>query len=177
MNKCSLDLMLLVIDNENDKLSKLRTEIGALETELSDKLSSDKLKEIADDCAKKMETYKRELEQHKMEKYKRDAYDYKEDRVYPWLTGRTKPTRPLPYHKQSSTSASSDALSTDTESHNSQRFLRSGRQLSQKPPPSTKARGRGRGNAPKHGEASGERTVGLPPQTKPTTSSTSPAPS
>lgn len=147
LNKCSLDLMLLVIENENAKLSKVRMEINILEREMSDELSSDRLHEIVDDCNNKMETYKRELEQQKMAKYRRDALDYREDRVYPWLSGRTKkpPRHPRSISRSASTSASSEGISTDTESSN-QRFLRSGRKLAETSlPPRGGGRKRGGG--------------------------------
>lgn len=81
LNKCSLELMLLVIENE--KLAKTCSEIATLQQEMTEKLSRDKLKDIGADCDKRIETYKDELERSKMAKYRRDALDYRDGRVYP----------------------------------------------------------------------------------------------
>lgn len=83
LNKCSLDLMLLVIENENDKMENVRTEIDTLRKEMSEVLPAEKFKSIIKDCEEKIQTYKRELEQHKMKKYRRDTLDYRDNKVYP----------------------------------------------------------------------------------------------
>lgn len=153
LNKCSLDLMLLVIENENEKLEKVRAEMDTLRKEMTEKLPADRLKSIAEDCDKKIETYKRELEQHKMRKYRRDALDYRDNRVYPWMAGGSGPVQRRAWRPRSTpelgfTSASSEGFSTDTES-TSGRFLRERKKEkpSSQPPiqQSRPTRGRGRG--------------------------------
>ena len=59
LNRASLDLMLLVIENENDKLDKIRTEIASLHEEIAEKLSHDTVKDMVADCDLKIATYRK----------------------------------------------------------------------------------------------------------------------
>lgn len=149
LNKCSLDLMLLVIENENEKLLNIRKDLNSLTKDMKDTLSPDKFKDIMEDCDRKIERYKGELERQKMSKYRRDALDYRDGRVYTWLSGRT--ARPRQWRRTAQpdiTSASSEGLSTDTES-TSVPFLRPRlrSQLQPTPQPSSSTRGKKPGGA------------------------------
>lgn len=138
LNKCSLDLMLLVIKNENEELEKSRADIDALRKEMTELMPTEKLKNTVEDCEKKIAAYKRELEQYKMKKYRRDAMDYRDNRVYPWLSGsgpsQWKGRKPRSTDERGFTSASSSEgfSSTDTES-NTPHFLRERKKFTPQP--------------------------------------------
>lgn len=136
LNRCSLDLMLLVIENENEKLINIRKDLDNLQKDMTEALSPEKLQEIVADCDTKMETYRRQVELYKMGKYRRDALDYRDGRVYTWLSGRT-PKKGKARQRRTAdyeiTSESSEGLSTDTESING-RFLRPRAQSTSGPP-------------------------------------------
>ncbi len=128
LNKCSLDLMLLVIESQNKKLATVKQEIADMESELKGKYSSAKLKELLQKCEEQINVYKTETQQKKMEKYRRDTIDYRNDNVYPWLReNRGFGGRPRQRQRQRNTvsSASSADRSTDTERSTDRRFLRS----------------------------------------------------
>lgn len=129
LNRCSLDLMLLVIDSQNKKLVSVKQEITDLESELKAKYSSAQFKELLQKCDEQINTYKTETQQKKMEKYRRDTMDYRNDNVYPWLRenrgfgGRSRQSRQR--QRNTVSSASSGDWSTDTERSTDRRFLRS----------------------------------------------------
>lgn len=127
LNRCSLDLMLLVIDSQNKKLDTVKQEIADLESELKGKFSSAKLKELLQKCDEQIHAYKTETQQRKMEKYRRDTMDYRTDNVYPWLReNRGFGGRPRQRQRQRNTmsSASSADWSKDTRRSMDRRFLR-----------------------------------------------------
>lgn len=126
LNKCSLDLMLLVIEHQNKKLATVKKDIADLETELKTKFSSAQLKELLQKCDEQISAYKMEIQQTKIEKYRRDTLDYRNDMVYPWLREkRGFGGRPWQGQRQRDSSASSGDWSTDTDTSASGRFLRS----------------------------------------------------
>lgn len=86
LNKCSLDLMLLVIEHVNDELSKTCSEITELQTEMATKYDAQQLQNIQDQCSALIEGYKKELLEIKLRKYRRDTLDYKNGQVYRWLS-------------------------------------------------------------------------------------------
>lgn len=108
LNKCSLDLMLLVIEHVNTELSKVRGEVINLEKEMKDKCDAGQLKDIHEHCTSLLEGYKKELSEIKLRKYRRDTLDYKNNQVYRW---RSYPVRKM---RMSRTMDSlSSGLSTD----------------------------------------------------------------
>lgn len=86
LNKCSLDLMLLVIQYAKDEQNKVKTELDGLHNEMKEKISIEQLQETEAKCAKTIETFEKKTLEMKMQKYKRDTLDYKNGRVYPWLS-------------------------------------------------------------------------------------------
>ncbi|KAL7399138.1 hypothetical protein ABVT39_020564 [Epinephelus coioides] len=85
LNKCSLDLILLVVEYTLDELSKTRTEISDLQGELQTKFSSQQMSALNERCTSFIDAHKKELSENKLKKYRCDTLDYKNDRVYPWL--------------------------------------------------------------------------------------------
>lgn len=110
LNRCSLDLMLLVIEYTNEDLSKTRNEITELQSQLSTKFDGEQLKAISDQCDAMLEQYKTELLQVKLQKYRRDTLDYKNNHVYSWLAAPRR--RPQP-NSNEETDFSSSGMDSD----------------------------------------------------------------
>lgn len=86
LNKCSLDLMLLVIQYAKDEQNKTKTELDLLRNEMKEKISIEHFQQTEEKCAKTIELFEKRTLEMKMQKYKRDTLDYKNGRVYPWLS-------------------------------------------------------------------------------------------
>ena len=84
LNKCSFDLMLLIIQHVDCELVKIREELTEIETEMKDKLVETQLKEITAKCTELKDTYEKQIIETKMYKFRRDTLDYKHDRVFDW---------------------------------------------------------------------------------------------
>lgn len=110
LNKCSLDLMLLVIEHVNEELSKVRTEVTDLQNEMKSKLDDGQLKDLDHRCTALLEGYKKELSEVKLRKYRRDTLDYKNNQVYRWLSN---PARKMRTSYKQTTDSLSSGLSTD----------------------------------------------------------------
>lgn len=130
LNRCSLDLMLLVIENQNKRMTSIKQEIAELDTQLKKDFSAEQYKELVEKCDAQLEIYKTEMQRYKMDKYRRDTMDYRNNAVYSWLRqgpGQGLPGRPKsrPRKTTNQTTSSSD-FSTDTDSSlTTSRFLRS----------------------------------------------------
>lgn len=86
LNKCSLDLMLLVIKYAKVEHDKTKTELDELRNEMKEKISIEQFQETEAKCAKTIELFEKKTLEIKAQKYKRDTLDYKNGRVYPWLS-------------------------------------------------------------------------------------------
>lgn len=88
LNKCSLDLMALVISEVTDQLTVIREELKQTDTKF--KKSADKKKQT--EIKKELESYKidctSEIRRVKKAKFARDAEDYKQGKVYFWKDGK-----------------------------------------------------------------------------------------
>lgn len=111
LNKCSLDLMLLVIEHANEEISKVRAEITDVQNEMKSKFDAQQLKDIDDRCTALLDSYRKEILEVKLRKYRRDTLDYKNNRVYQWLSNPI-PARTMRTSRQTIDSLSS-GLSTD----------------------------------------------------------------
>ena len=87
LNKCSLDLMLLIIEHVREEMTPMREEIIQVEKDIKTKFGAKQLKDIEQQNTTLLDTYHKELLETKLYKYRRDTADYKEDRVYKWLSG------------------------------------------------------------------------------------------
>lgn len=89
LNKCSLDLMLLLIEEAKKQQAHIQDEMARLKEELSVEYKEHQLPfetEIKEELVK----LQREIKQEKLAKFKRDQADYKENKVYRWNTQRNK---------------------------------------------------------------------------------------
>ncbi|OCT78328.1 hypothetical protein XELAEV_18029437mg [Xenopus laevis] len=87
LNRCSLDLIVLVIEEVSHDLTKVRKELTAFENENQALLYSDSSQTVIASCEKQIEQYKMDLLQFKRDKLKRVNEDYSNHKVYRWLSG------------------------------------------------------------------------------------------
>lgn len=83
LNKCSLDLMLLTIEQGTTEAQQTKAEIETLENNMKQKFGPD-FSTIEQTIKGSVAKYKEELQTMKLSKYKRDAEDYKRNEVYKW---------------------------------------------------------------------------------------------
>lgn len=103
--------MLLVIEHANEAISKVRAEITDVQNEMKSKFDTQQLKEIDDRCTALLDSNRKELLEVKLRKYRRDTLDYKNNRVYQWLSNPV-PAWIMRTSRQTTDSLSS-GLSTD----------------------------------------------------------------
>lgn len=85
LNKCSFDLMALIIQEATEQLSNIREEITVLQADLTRNMADKaKLTKIENDLLNYKADTEHEIKSVKMRKFKRDLEDYKSQQVYPW---------------------------------------------------------------------------------------------
>lgn len=157
LNKCSLDLMLLIIEKTKCEKDKSSIEIDRIETELKNKMDGEKFKEITSNISTILTTYVKEIRSYKMKKYERDTKDYADGTVFEWQ-GRKR--RSPPYHRPPpSRNNRQPALSTASERDSSEDMSDIGESMKSRP---FLARDHPR-QRKRRGEVQGGRG-GLPPQ-------------
>lgn len=82
LNKCSLDLILLLIQELTKVIKEISEEISVLKTDLTERMDSEDWEKALQEINKKLDTYEKELQEGKLRKYKRDTLDYKLNEVY-----------------------------------------------------------------------------------------------
>lgn len=89
-NKCSFDLMVLLIQEITEQLSDVRKEIKSKQESFENSFNdTDKLKDIIAECELQKTQLEAELKAVKKKKFHRDAEDYKMQRVYTWRRGNS----------------------------------------------------------------------------------------
>ena len=83
LNKCSFDLMLLIIDHVSTESSEIEKEIQIQESILKEKFDAD-FAPIEQSIKETVRHYKEKLHATKLRKYKRDIDDYIRKEVYIW---------------------------------------------------------------------------------------------
>lgn len=120
VNKCSYDLMALVIKETSDQLAKTKEEISELSNKLDNELTDKaKLGEIKKELEQLKEKHHTETKTYKREKFVRDTRDYTSGNIYFWRTKIRNSIKPqthrgarykaTPVNWPSSTSADSDS--------------------------------------------------------------------
>lgn len=84
LNKCSMDLMLLIIEESTKQKADALRDVENHETLIRQKLG-DNLTEFNDSIKQTLKSYEDGLMFHKIKKYKRDATDYQQGKVYNFL--------------------------------------------------------------------------------------------
>ncbi|OCU00354.1 hypothetical protein XELAEV_18006128mg [Xenopus laevis] len=87
LNRCSLNLMVLVIEEVSTELTKARKSLLEFEHEHAALLSAETLQDVILISNTQVDNYKKDLLPFKSEKLRRVNEDYSTHRVYRWLSG------------------------------------------------------------------------------------------
>ena len=170
LNKCSLDLMILLIQTSNAHITQLKADLHTQITAVKDKTSPEDFQSQTTIIQDTINKLREDTKAYKYKKFVRDINDYQRNNVYQWLNPNTRTPKRVSFRNTSSPDYTCSS-GEDSEGHGSSsssssaapRFLDEGRQ---------QQRGRGR---PKRG------TYGKPPpqsyggyQQKPQTRSQNP---
>lgn len=94
LNHCSMDLMLLIISQTKAEIPLVKSTIDTHIDEVKNMCDQKTFETLTQDIQSQLDVFKTELQQLKIKKFRRDTLDYKEDRVYTWLSrGRRYPGR------------------------------------------------------------------------------------
>lgn len=89
LNKCSLDLTLLIIEQTKKDAEKVQTEISELKSTLKENNAS-QLSKLETEIKAGLDTFEEELKAFKIKKFERDAEDYRRGLVYNWTRRDTR---------------------------------------------------------------------------------------
>lgn len=119
LNKCSMDLMLLIIKEVTKQKEDIEKEIEKHEIFMKEKLGDD-YTHTCDSIKQTLRDFEEDLMTTKLKKYRRDANDYQTGRVYKWMYGeerkRDLPQRP---HRQRFNFSSESDFPSDSDSYHS----------------------------------------------------------
>lgn len=93
LNKCSLDLMLLIINQVSTEASTVKAEIEKKEEDLREKVGTN-FSSIESSIKTTVCQYKEKLLSIKLKKYKRDTEDYQRNEIYNWEFKEASPQPP-----------------------------------------------------------------------------------
>ncbi|CAJ0930539.1 unnamed protein product [Ranitomeya imitator] len=123
LNKCSVDLMTLTLDQLNKEIKNSQDKVSSIETQLKDSLSKEEFDSVKTRTKENVDNFRKETEKRKRQKFIRDTQDYLQKRVYRWQNPSFRPN----YRGYRYTDGSS-ASSSDNERMDFQRsFLGQGR--------------------------------------------------
>ncbi|OCT88577.1 hypothetical protein XELAEV_18017206mg [Xenopus laevis] len=88
LNKCSIDLMVAIIEEIHKELPKVSQSGNEMETKLRNQASPQVFTEGKRKLADHLQSFRMELQARKRTKFQRDAADYEEGAVYRWETNR-----------------------------------------------------------------------------------------
>lgn len=127
LNKCSFDLMALVIQHATEVVNMAKDDIKKVRSELDTQYAGTDNQTLVD-LDQRLTKYKNDLEKEiisrKLRKFQRDAEDYQLDRVYPWRDGNTqarstehkqRDVRGNPRHTSQPSASSATSLDTDLD--------------------------------------------------------------
>lgn len=128
LNKCSLDLMALTIQETSLQLHKVKEDINLFKQSLEEKVTNEERRvQMLKECENIRQTLEKEIKEFKKNKFERDMGDYQRGAVYRWRLPatdlpdtRSKPTWRQRYHKQDRSYVSSSSLDMDSTSTNSE---------------------------------------------------------
>ncbi|OCT97831.1 hypothetical protein XELAEV_18010063mg [Xenopus laevis] len=89
LNRCSLDLMVLVIEEVSHELCKVRKEILTLETAQNTAITEASFAEFQQKLKTNVDSFKSDLLRFKRDKLHKVEDDYQQHRVYRWLGGHS----------------------------------------------------------------------------------------
>lgn len=162
LNKCSFDLMLLLIEEAKTHKVGLQEEIKNQEQKISQLCNQDQIKTQISKLEEDMARFTHNLRQTKISKFRRDQADYKEKRVYHWpefqlhSNDRPRRSRSVSFNLPSSDDGDGGSVTSGTE----QSFLDA-------PIQRDRPRGGLRGGGGRRGRQTSRGTFyGVPPSTR-----------
>lgn len=93
LNKCSFDLMALVIKETTKQLETTKLEYERMEIQLGELVTKSKLTELKKELEHQRAELSKEIKMNKRVKFTRDMSDYQQSKVYFWKDGKTE-TKP-----------------------------------------------------------------------------------
>lgn len=84
LNKCSMDIMLLTIENLQQEMEELHPRIQVIEQQLKDSLNAGDFADLKEKVDTYLKNHRKEVELQKRNKFHRDAEDYRLKSVYRW---------------------------------------------------------------------------------------------
>ena len=115
LNKCSMDLMLLVIQKNKAEREKVISNITNLENEIKEKVDMETYNDITTKINATVSEFVKDLQNYKMDKYRRDINDYEVGTIYDWHGKR----KPFKTKQQRPAKNIKDPLSTASERESS----------------------------------------------------------
>lgn len=105
LNKCWLDLTLLIIEQTKLETQKVNADLQELKTTLKSNMSKADYTKMETDLKDELTKFEDELKAYKIKKYQRDAEDYKRGTIYNWTTNTQRSRRPRAYRDTRATGA------------------------------------------------------------------------
>lgn len=85
LNKCSLDLMALTIQETSRQLQTTREEIQSCKQSMTENITDEERRtQVLNECENWRQTLEKEIKEYKKQKFERDMGDYQRGAVYKW---------------------------------------------------------------------------------------------
>lgn len=126
LNHCSMNLMLLVVEQSTKELQAVKSSIKDCVKRTEENHSGKDLEEMQKKLEEQVKSFRDDMMKFKLRKFRRDTMDYKDNRVYKWLSYR--PGRPRPQRDQRRQTSSTSSLASSSSSvsfFETDRFTRS----------------------------------------------------
>lgn len=85
INKCSTNLMLLLIDRSTEIIEQLKTDVDKTETNVKEKYTEDEFKTKIKEAEDAIATFSGKICEFKIRKFDRDSKNYSSNRMYKFL--------------------------------------------------------------------------------------------
>lgn len=115
LNKCSLDLIALTIQELQKDLIDIEKEVDTTKVTLERAINGEDWHNIAKELELSINHHREEIERVKIRKFRRDTQDYKSNCVYTWYEGLEQGSRRHFYNRQVGASASSSEPGSQSE--------------------------------------------------------------
>lgn len=96
LNKCSSDLMLLLIEESDKDREVIQKEIPVIRKTIDEPPAKTNTLKLEEKLNTDLDTYTKALKQEKIRKFQRDAMDYKEVKIYNWRKKTPRNTEGVP---------------------------------------------------------------------------------
>ncbi len=121
LNHCSMNLMLLIIEYTKKETKSLSEKIENHKMEMNHKFDKKQLDDLQRPMEEKLDKFRMELLNVKIHKFKRDTMDYKDHKVYTWMSERSKPHQQQGGLRFTSASESDDSYTSSSQITSRQR--------------------------------------------------------